>query len=83
MSNDNEIGIVENNTEKLLGFNVVVGDNKKFVRLVPGENELDSDTFKALKASEYFKAHKEKKNVSYIKPDKKKKKDKKDKKGGE
>lgn len=80
MSDDSRI--VENNTERLLGFNVTVGDEKKFVRLIPGENSIDDeDTFKALKGSDYFKAHKEKKNVSIVKAktEKKNKKKKKDK----
>lgn len=84
MSDDMESRIIENHTEKLLGFNVMVGDNHKFVRLIPGENEIkDEETFKALRSSDYFKAHKEKKNVSIVKKsDKPEKKDKKKKKKG-
>jgi hypothetical protein len=77
MSDDT--GKIENHTERLLGFNVTVGDEKKFVKLIPGENELDEETFRALKGSDYFKTHKDAKNVSVVKSSKKDKKKKKDK----
>ena len=84
MSDDQEMSIVENMTERILGFNVAMDGTNVFVRLIPGDNKLTKDVYSALKASDYYKAHKEKKNVAHkkvkaVENTEKKKKKKKDK----